>query len=262
MALVFMLGASSTMAKLATLVDPDIRFDDGPPATAKQIHDYIIAGADRYTGEVVYKLESDSNNEIRLQLVQARKHTFRVAIPYDAGGFQIKYLSSTSGLQYRESDGERQIHPNYIKWINGLVKEIKMAHSLGLDVRGEPTDPKTAAYVTIAGPGSARFAVAYGDGPYESPQFSGYVPIKPLSIYGNSVLHMHNAIVSCGPICVGFDPEGGRTYQVRWVEEGPLGNGGVCRMEVYDVSDGTEQFVLPRSAPCPESKSLLQRLLD
>lgn len=257
-----LLGSGHVLAKLPPLVEPVVKFDDGQVMTARQMHDYIIAGADRYTEKVVSKLESDANGEIRLVLTQANRHIFRVAIPYDENGFQVKYLSSSPGLRYQLSGEERLIHPNYMKWINGLVMEIKMARQLGLDARGEPTNPKLASYMTFVGPSSAGFAVSYAEDAYEAPPWSGYMPAKALKIYGYSFIAMHNMTISCGPICLEFEPTGGRSYEARWEEEGTAGRDGICMLSVHDVSDGGNRRIGSSRTSCPAAKSWFQRLLD
>ena len=255
-------GAGQTVAKHPPLVEPVVKFEDGQPMTAAQMHDYIIAGADRYTEKVVTKLESDANGEIRFVLTQARRHVFRVAIPYDENGFQVKYVSSSAGLQYRISDGERQIHPNYMKWVDGLVKEIKMARQLGLNAQGEPTNPKLAAYLTFAGPSSARFAVSYAENAYEAPPWSGYTPAKATKVYGRSFVALHNMTISCGPICLEFEPTGGHSYEARWEEDSSVGKNGICMLSIHDISDGGDRQVSSSSAVCPAAQSWFQRLIE
>ena len=54
-----------------------------------------------------------------------RSHVARVAITYDQGSIQIRYLDSQN-LDYEVKKGVPRIHGNYLKWINNMVRDISV----------------------------------------------------------------------------------------------------------------------------------------
>ncbi len=52
-----------------------------------------------------------------------RSHVARIAIYHDLKQVRIVYVSSEN-LNYREKDGTRVIHRNYLSWINNLAGDI------------------------------------------------------------------------------------------------------------------------------------------
>lgn len=52
-----------------------------------------------------------------------RSHVARIAIYHDLKQVRIAYVSSEN-LKYREKDGIRTIHRNYLSWINNLTSDI------------------------------------------------------------------------------------------------------------------------------------------
>jgi hypothetical protein len=57
-------------------------------------------------------------------ILHLREHTAQIHIAFDASKIEIKYVSSTN-LKFEEAKGERQIHKNYLGWIQNLVLDIK-----------------------------------------------------------------------------------------------------------------------------------------
>ena len=53
-----------------------------------------------------------------------REHTAVIHIEFDAARIAVRYVSSTN-LKYEESKGGREIHKNYLGWIQNLVTDIK-----------------------------------------------------------------------------------------------------------------------------------------
>jgi hypothetical protein len=107
----------------AELVDPaPIAVPSGLAAAdvAKAIKTGIVR-----RGWVVTK---DENGQIDATL-NIRKHTAKVAIPYNTKEVAIKYVDS-SELAYSEKKGKRYIHGNYIKWIRNMQADIQ--RELGL----------------------------------------------------------------------------------------------------------------------------------
>lgn len=89
---------------------------DGKPVTAEQVKQAIVrAGALR--GWVITPVrDGHMIGDINVR----NKHTAKVDIGYDAGGFSIKYVDSTN-LRYRkDEDGKDVIHNNYNRWVNNL----------------------------------------------------------------------------------------------------------------------------------------------
>jgi len=52
-----------------------------------------------------------------------RSHVARIEISYDATKVRIAYVSSEN-LKYKEKNGKRSIHSNYVSWIGNLVADI------------------------------------------------------------------------------------------------------------------------------------------
>ena len=52
-----------------------------------------------------------------------RAHVARIAITYDASQVRIAFVSCEN-LDYKEKNGKRYIHKNYLSWINNLVADL------------------------------------------------------------------------------------------------------------------------------------------
>lgn len=56
--------------------------------------------------------------------LRLRDHVARIAVAYDAGQIQIKYVDS-SNLKYEMKNGTRYIHTNYLGWIQNVVADLQ-----------------------------------------------------------------------------------------------------------------------------------------
>ncbi|MFG6446726.1 hypothetical protein ACG0Z6_00565 [Roseateles sp. BYS180W] len=65
----------------------------------------------------------DKPGEITLVFNKQNKHEVVVRISYDAGSYQISYVSSTN-MKYELENGQAQIHPFYNKWVANLSSDI------------------------------------------------------------------------------------------------------------------------------------------
>jgi hypothetical protein len=52
-----------------------------------------------------------------------RSHVARIAITYDAREVRIAYVGSDN-LDYKEKNGKRYIHKNYLSWIGNLISDL------------------------------------------------------------------------------------------------------------------------------------------
>jgi hypothetical protein len=64
----------------------------------------------------------ESSGQINATL-NLRKHVARIAIYHDLKQVRVVYISSEN-LNYKEKDGKRTIHKNYLSWINNLTGDI------------------------------------------------------------------------------------------------------------------------------------------
>lgn len=67
-------------------------------------------------------ISSESNGKIDATL-NLRKHVARIAIYHDLKEVRIEYVSSEN-LDYKEKDGKRHIHRNYLSWVKNLSTDI------------------------------------------------------------------------------------------------------------------------------------------
>lgn len=101
----------------APLADPDpIAVPAGMDATAvsKEIKRALIART--------WVVGEERAGEIDATL-NLRKHVARVKISYDPKQVRLAYVSSEN-LDFKEKRGQRQIHKNYLSWVNNLVADI------------------------------------------------------------------------------------------------------------------------------------------
>jgi len=93
---------------------------DGSPATQAQTRAAILAAALKYGWAVV----DDAPEKIQLKLDhRRRKMMLTLDVPYTAGTFSIRYVSS-EGMQYAESRKKRTIHEFYKRWVDFLTAAI------------------------------------------------------------------------------------------------------------------------------------------
>jgi hypothetical protein len=142
-------GMSGAMAaRSAPLVEKSYVFDEKSPRTAEQIRDYILAGAGKYK-ELSYKIESDSPGALQLEFNKDNNHYASVLFTYDSAGFKTTYVTSNN-LNYTETNGVRSIHPNYMVWLDEMFVQMKIAHGMRLNAKGEPSDLKALAVLNFA----------------------------------------------------------------------------------------------------------------
>ena len=108
-----------------------------------------------------YRIEQDTPGRI-VGIWEKGRVWFRVAVTYDARGFQIAYLGS-DGLRIREEEsGEVFVEARYGKWANALnrtiQREVQRAHvhqgtyTPGPSVTATPSDTTVVAPVTVEVP--------------------------------------------------------------------------------------------------------------
>ena len=64
--------------------------------------------------------ESEGKIDATLNL---RSHVARIAIFHDLKQVRIEYVSSEN-LKYKEKNGKRYIHRNYLSWVKNLAGDI------------------------------------------------------------------------------------------------------------------------------------------
>lgn len=60
-----------------------------------------------------------------------RKHTARIKVTYDQGHVRLAYVGSEE-LNFKEKNGQRSIHPNYLGWVGFLVNDINTNFAVSL----------------------------------------------------------------------------------------------------------------------------------
>jgi len=126
------------------LVEKNCVFDVKTPSTLEQVRTYILVGAKRYGSELTFKVDADSPGALQLVFSKGDDHSFSVLFTYTAEEVKTTYLSSKN-LNYAEEKGARVIHPNYLTWMDGILKQVQIAQSLHLNEEGEISDPNLVA---------------------------------------------------------------------------------------------------------------------
>jgi hypothetical protein len=111
-------------ARQAPLVDPErvLLINANPNTmTDAQVRGAIIAGGREHGWYVT----EDKPGQLTLRYDRGGKHTAIITVDYDDKGYQIRYKSSVN-LDYEEVDGVREIHPNYNRWIQILIRSINV----------------------------------------------------------------------------------------------------------------------------------------
>lgn len=67
-----------------------------------------------------------SEGHMQATLVVRNKHTVKVDVAYDAQSIRFKYLSSAN-MNYELEDGVAEIHPNYMKWMDNVRRDIEIS---------------------------------------------------------------------------------------------------------------------------------------
>lgn len=110
-------GSNDAYARSSDLNDPDpIAIPAG-----KSAEDVSRAIKSALAGRT-WVVSSEQPGRINATL-NLRSHVARIAITYDATSIRIAYVSSEN-LKYKEKNGKRSIHSNYISWIGNLVTDI------------------------------------------------------------------------------------------------------------------------------------------
>ena len=115
LSLLCVVGVAS--ARKAELVDP------GPVAVPAGLSQEQVAKDVKRAligrGWVV-ALEQPGHIESTLNL---RTHVARIDIRYDTQQVKIAYVDSRD-LDYKQKNGKRWIHPNYLSWVDNIVKDM------------------------------------------------------------------------------------------------------------------------------------------
>lgn len=116
LAAVFLLSMSLSL-KAAILVDPEpvmIPSELSEKQVVTEIKRALVGRGWVVTGEKPGQLDAS---------LSLRSHVARIAIEHGGDKVQIRYVSSDN-LKYKESKGKRQIHKNYLSWINNLTGDM------------------------------------------------------------------------------------------------------------------------------------------
>jgi len=93
----------------------------GQPATTQQIKAAVQSAASQRG----WQLSAPGPNGTVATLNVRGKHTLATEISYGAGQYSVRYKSSIN-LNYEPGEGAGLIHPNYNKWVQGLVDAIRI----------------------------------------------------------------------------------------------------------------------------------------
>lgn len=159
--LVFTMGGAWA-ARTAPLVDKSVVIDEKSTRTPEQMRSYILRAAEVFDSDFTYKIESDNPGLLQLELNKENNHFVSVLFTYDPTGFKTTYISSKN-LNYGESNGVRVVHPNYMVWIDELMKAAKTAYTMQLGAKGEATNPDVVAQLTfrsVDGKDTVKFSKA------------------------------------------------------------------------------------------------------
>lgn len=152
-AAVLLAGAPAAQASAQPMIETDrqvlaIRGAD-PAAGDVSMHRVILEGAGLHDWRVV----GDEPGRVTLR-VATGTHSATVAVPYDADGFQIRYVASAD-MDYALADGHPVIHPRYNKWVTDLGNAIRRAASNAVPQRRHGRPPaavEEAGSASAAGP--------------------------------------------------------------------------------------------------------------
>ncbi len=140
-AVLWFAAVDAASARAAVLVDPGVVTVSGSggeamPAARLRQH---IATAAVAQGWVVNELQPAV---LRLTYTRGTKHRAVIDVPYADGQFQVR-LVETINLNQSERDGAVWIHPNYNRWIQYLINDIR-AHALQPYTAAPPVEPASA----------------------------------------------------------------------------------------------------------------------
>ncbi len=89
---------------------------------AKLVEVQVVGGIKHALISRGWVVSGESKGKIDATL-NIRSHVARIAIYHDLKQVRIEYVSSVN-LNYKEKDGKRYIHRNYLSWINNLSTDI------------------------------------------------------------------------------------------------------------------------------------------
>lgn len=111
------LASGVAQARKAELADPDpVAIPSGlaQEQVVKDIKRALIGRGWSVTTEQPGEIQSTLN---------LREHVARIKVSYDASQVKLSYMDS-SNLDYKEKNGRRYIHSNYLGWIGFLVNDL------------------------------------------------------------------------------------------------------------------------------------------
>ncbi len=164
-------------ARTATLVEQSVVFDEKSTRTPEQMRGYLLRAADVFDKVLTYKVEVDSPGALQLEFNKENENFFSVLFTYDQAGVKANYVSSKK-MNYDESNGVRVIHPNYMVWMDALLKAARTSFDLQVNAKGEPTNPDAVAEITFRSNGdtdTVRFRTADDTNPCDKYDTVGWV---------------------------------------------------------------------------------------
>lgn len=124
----------------------------GTPADVR----LIIKQAAVMQAPETWTIVAEDADRIRLQLNVRNKHFAVIDIVnIDANSCDIKYVSSENLNYTKNDDGSEEIHPNFAKWVQALMRSAR-AQALQLQARNNgavpPAQPLTVTPLPAAAP--------------------------------------------------------------------------------------------------------------
>lgn len=117
--------SGTVQARKAPLTDPaPITIPAGlsPEKAVKDIKRALIGRG--------WAITSERPGEIETTL-SLRVHVAKVRVTWDAREIRITYVSSVN-LDYKERDGTRYIHSNYLGWVSNIAKDMSTNMQLSM----------------------------------------------------------------------------------------------------------------------------------
>ncbi len=109
--------SGAVQARQALLTDPapvSIPAGLSPEKAVKDIKRALIGRGWAITSERPGEIEST---------LSLRTHVAKVRVTWDTREVRIAYVSSVD-LDYKERNGKRYIHPNYLGWVSNIAKDM------------------------------------------------------------------------------------------------------------------------------------------
>lgn len=95
--------------------------NSGKPVTAEKVKQAIVAAASAKHWGIVHQ----ANGKMQATLLVRNRHTIVVEITYNAKEYSIRYKDSIN-MRHELQDNQHMIHPNYNKWVQGLIDSIRL----------------------------------------------------------------------------------------------------------------------------------------